>query len=94
MRILGIVFVVLGLGEILKLLLFPKLTVGESQFLSAGWVTAGAVVAAYWIARRNRAIRKRIEKERWRRIDAEVEGERIRRQIRSAMGAEKPPRNA
>lgn len=70
--------------------LFPKLTVGESQFLSAGWVTAGAVVAAYWIARKNRAIRKRIERERWRRIDAEVEGEKIQRQIRRSADRSKP----
>jgi hypothetical protein len=82
------------LTEILKSFLFPRLDVPGSQYLNVGLVTAGGVVVAYWIVRKNRAIQRRTEKERQRRIDAEVEGYRIRRQMRSSLEAAKSIRES
>jgi hypothetical protein len=85
LRIALVGFIVLFLGEMVGLWLFPQDEVPDSQYRIVGFVTAAALIATYWIAQKKRSLCREVERVRQRRIEAEVEADRIRRRIQRSM---------
>ncbi|MCX5907184.1 MAG: hypothetical protein NTY64_08340 [Deltaproteobacteria bacterium] len=89
-RTLAVVFLGMSFYEILKICLYPGMDLWESQNMTVGFVSVAAVGVAFFVARKNYFIRKSIERERQRRIEAEVARYTTRKQPRNFTGAGKP----
>jgi hypothetical protein len=89
-RTLILVFLGMATYEFLKLCLFPGIDLFESERLTVGFVSLGAVMVTGFVARKQQFIRKNIEWERRRRIEAEMVTYRVRKRPPRSIGAGKP----